>query len=399
MKRLFRKLHLWLSVPLGLLITAICFSGAALVFENEIMRLIRHDVYYVERVTETPLAADSIVRRVAQTLPQDVKVTGITFFNDPQRTCQVNLSKPHRAAIFVDRYTGEMKGDNQRTAFFAFMFRLHRWLLDSDGRNSTVWVGKLIVGITTALFVVIVITGVVLWWPRNRKALLRGLKISVTKGWRRFWYDFHVVCGVYASLLLLVMALTGLTWSFGWYRTGVYTLFGAETAQTEKKAESQVASTSHGQQVKNRPQGDNPKGQRQGRGKTEDTPPFLHWQAVYEELVERNPHYKQITVSDGSASVSFHQAGNQRASDRYAFDTRTGAVGEVTLYADAERSGKIRGWIYSLHVGSWGGMVTRILSFLAALLGATFPLTGYYLWIRRWWNKRRNQGSVRHFVA
>ena len=395
MKRLFRKLHLWLSVPLGLLITAICFSGAALVFENEIMRLIRHDVYYVERVTEAPLAADSIVRRVAQTLPQGVTVTGVTFFNDPQRTCQVNLSKPHRAALYVDRYTGEIKGDNQRTAFFAFMFRLHRWLLDRSGQNSTVWVGKLIVGITTALFVVIVITGVVLWWPRNRKALLRGLKISVTKGWRRFWYDFHVVGGVYATLLLLVMALTGLTWSFGWYRTGVYKLFGLETTQTEKKAEPQVASASDGQQVKNRPQGNNPNGKREGRGKREDTPRVLHWQTVYEELVERNPHYKQITISDGTASVAFNQAGNQRASDRYAFDTRTGAVGEVTLYADAERSGKIRGWIYSLHVGSWGGMVTRILSFLAALLGATLPLTGYYLWMRKWRSKRNNRGPVR----
>ncbi|WP_349829969.1 PepSY-associated TM helix domain-containing protein, partial [Bacteroides uniformis] len=54
-----------------------------------------------------------------------------------------------------------------------------------------------------------------------------------------------------------------------------------------------------------------------------------------------------------------------------------------TLYKDADTSGKIRGWIYSVHVGSWGGWATRILSFLAALIGASLPLTGYYLWIRR----------------
>ena len=39
MKKAFRKIHLWLSVPFGLIITVICFSGAALVFEDEVMEL------------------------------------------------------------------------------------------------------------------------------------------------------------------------------------------------------------------------------------------------------------------------------------------------------------------------------------------------------------------------
>jgi uncharacterized iron-regulated membrane protein len=43
----------------------------------------------------------------------------------------------------------------------------------------------------------------------------------------------------------------------------------------------------------------------------------------------------------------------------------------------------MRGVIYSLHVGNFGGMFTRVLWFLAAMLGATLPLTGYYLWIKR----------------
>lgn len=49
MKKAFRKIHLWLSVPFGLIITVICFSGAALVFEDEVMELCRRDLYYVER--------------------------------------------------------------------------------------------------------------------------------------------------------------------------------------------------------------------------------------------------------------------------------------------------------------------------------------------------------------
>ena len=56
---------------------------------------------------------------------------------------------------------------------------------------------------------------------------------------------------------------------------------------------------------------------------------------------------------------------------------------ETSLYQHQDKSGKIRGWIYSVHVGNWGGMFTRILTFIAALLGAALPLTGYYLWIKR----------------
>ncbi|CDB82836.1 pepSY domain protein [Bacteroides clarus CAG:160] len=104
---------------------------------------------------------------------------------------------------------------------------------------------------------------------------------------------------------------------------------------------------------------------------------------MYEELKAHNAGYKQITVSNGSASVSFERFGNQRAADRYAFNPQDGEITEVTLYKDTDASGKMRGWIYSVHVGSWGGIFTRILTFIAALLGGTLPLTGYYLWLRR----------------
>ena len=53
MKKVFRKIHLWLSVPFGLLITLICFSGAMLVFETEVMELCHRDLYYVEKVAGT----------------------------------------------------------------------------------------------------------------------------------------------------------------------------------------------------------------------------------------------------------------------------------------------------------------------------------------------------------
>ena len=89
------------------------------------------------------------------------------------------------------------------------------------------------------------------------------------------------------------------------------------------------------------------------------------------------------------ASVAYGRLGNRRASDRYDLDPVTGRITGFTPYADTAPAGKVRGWIYSLHVGSWGGTVTRLLSFVAALVGATLPLTGYYLWFRRLRARRR----------
>ena len=52
------------------------------------------------------------------------------------------------------------------------------------------------------------------------------MKVKTKAGWFRFFYDLHVSGGFYAALLLLILALTGLTWSFGWYRNAFYSVFG-----------------------------------------------------------------------------------------------------------------------------------------------------------------------------
>ena len=136
MKKIFRQIHLWLSVPFGLIISLICFSGAMLVFENEVMELARHELYYVKKVETVSLPVDRLLEEVELMLPDSVSVTGISVFSDPERAWQVNLSKPRRASVYVDPYTGEIKGKYERPVFFVTMFRLHRWLLDSMKRMA-----------------------------------------------------------------------------------------------------------------------------------------------------------------------------------------------------------------------------------------------------------------------
>ncbi|MDE7144659.1 MAG: PepSY domain-containing protein, partial [Duncaniella sp.] len=110
MMKFFRKIHLWLSVPFGIIITLVCFSGAMLIFEPEITRSVKSDVYYVSEVKDSALPLDELMETVKATLPDSVSITGVTIFADKDRTYQVNLSKPRRSSMFVDQYSGEITG-------------------------------------------------------------------------------------------------------------------------------------------------------------------------------------------------------------------------------------------------------------------------------------------------
>ena len=434
MNRFFRELHLWLSVPFGIVITITCFTGAMLVFETEITALCNRGITTVEVVGQ-PLPLEQLVEKVAGSLNDEVVATGITISSDSTEAYKVNLSKPHRAAIYVDQYTGEVKGYYERLPFFNVMRRLHRWLMDTRPSDGGIYWGKMIVGSSTLAFAVILITGLAIWWPRNRKVLKNRLKVVVSKGWVRFWHDLHVAGGFYALLLLLAMALTGLTWSFEWYRDGFYSMFDEQIAhdsavQFVKKVRDEAVDVQAGSvavavdSIKSETYGEAvsladavssatvqadavssatvqtdavSSATVQTDAVTSATTPVvaepqqMPWQQALDNVLAKNPDFETITISAGVVTVAPAGFGNKRASDRYYFNENTGEITSVELYAEAEMRNKAVGWVRTIHVGSWGGVVSKVFYFLAALLGATLPLTGYYLWIKRLYAKRKSR--------
>lgn len=400
--KLWRKLHLWLSIPFGIFITLICFSGAMLIFEPEITRAVKSEVYYVNEFKEEPLQMRELMETVKASLPDSVNITGVTVFSDKERTYQVNLSKPRRASLFIDQYSGEITGKYERLGFFSAMFKLHRWLLDSaTPHGDGVKIGKLIVGISTLTFVIVLITGIIIWMPRAKKNLRRSLSISFANGWKGFWRGLHVAGGMYALIFVLAMALTGLTWSFDWYRTAFYAVCGVEhtprnfgqpkssSADKNSLPQESLAQGAHGE-GRNGHRGE---GHGEGRGRRGGghRSEFGRWQQVYDELNEKYPDAPQITIGSETATVTLGNSGNSRASDKYEFNRRSGEITPSVAYTDSKGADKLRGWIYSIHTGSLGGLFTRILWLLGALLGASLPLTGYYIWIKHLDKKKVNR--------
>lgn len=149
-----KRIHLWFSVPLGLVMALICITGFILLFE------------------------------------------------------------PSHA------------GGGERPDFFLNVMRLHRWLFDLPAQKGAMTTGKMIVAISTICMSISVISGIILWGMRARRALSKNLKITFNKGVKEFFISLHTSGGIYVSIFLLLIALTGLTWSFGGYRTFVNSLFG-----------------------------------------------------------------------------------------------------------------------------------------------------------------------------
>lgn len=275
-RKIFKQLHIWLSIPLGVLMSITCFTGAMLIFERELTPHLQSEYYYVESIKGEPLAMEELRAKVEATLGVKQKIYDVEVLDNEERTYIFYLDKRGKQKLFVDQYSGEVLGKPERHHFFATMFRMHRWLMDVPQAKGAMTAGKMIVGISTLAMALVLLSGIVIWWPKTVKMWKNRSKVSLRKGWRRFFYDLHVSGGIYAVVLLLIMALTGLVWSFEWYRDGFYALFGE--------------------------------------------------------------------------------------------DART--------------------WLRALHTGDIGGMTTKVLWFIAALIGATLPLTGYYLWLKRKFKRR-----------
>lgn len=383
-RKLFRKLHLWLSLPFGLIIMTTCLTGALLVFEKEITELVRHDSYTIPVRKTQSLSLQSLLERVARETPDSVQITSVTIPSDFRRAYTVGLSKPRRAGVLVDPYTGKIVGQSGRLPFFTTVRELHRWLLDSMKPEAEgIFWGRVIVGTSTLLFVFILLTGLFLWWPKKLKGVGKRLKISLRHGRQRLFTDLHTVGGVYVFVLLLAMAMTGLTWSFEWYRTGFYKVFGAEMAEGGKGDKGPK---------KDKRNKDAPR--EEGAEQAKLPASYIYWEEVVSYVIEvSEADYPEITVKDGEVEVPLAGLGNSRAADSFRFDKKTGQVTEYKAYREVKRDKKLRGWIYSVHTGTWGGLFTRICYVLAALFGASLPLTGYYIFYQRKWGKKRKAKS------
>lgn len=109
MRKFFAKVHLWLSIPFGIIIAIVCLTGAILVFETEILELGYPSRYFVKKVKE-PLSPVTLIESARQQLPDSVRINGIRVSSDPRRTYQLVLPGKKPPVLLIPIPGGDRDG-------------------------------------------------------------------------------------------------------------------------------------------------------------------------------------------------------------------------------------------------------------------------------------------------
>jgi uncharacterized iron-regulated membrane protein len=210
------KLHLYLGLGSAILLVILGVTGAIIGFEQEIPRWLHRDLWYVT-VASQPLSEAQLIQNVDERFaPAHVK--GITFprSRDIAQIMQIPSADGDPRAgtrVFVDPYTGRILGSVVgQTTDERVLQTIHNIHL-RIGLGDT---GKLIVSIAGAILSFEIIFGLILWF-RLKRATIR-----FSGSWFRILFDSHNAIGIYASLLLLLAALTGVVIGFDFFEPLIF---------------------------------------------------------------------------------------------------------------------------------------------------------------------------------
>ncbi len=383
MKVFFRRIHLYLSLAAGLVILIACLTGAVLVFEKDLQMGLNKHRYYVE-AANAKLSPDELVKFVKDSFPK-AKINGVKLYEDAERSAEVSVAFPPAKdkkkdtakaspkaevgkkpiapqrqpgfTIFINPYTGQIleKYSYQETWFYT-VFALHRWLLGSnDG------IGKYIVGISTFIFLFILITGVILWWPRTRKVLKQRLRIKWDAGWKRLNHDLHIVFGFYSCIFLFIFAFTGLAWSFEWFNDGIYKITNSPVKATPPPKSTYIAEAK--------------------RISFDDA--LAVAKTIYTDVDYYNIQMPKDSIEAVNVSALRKDPVHESATDAVYIDQYSGKVLGTLKFEERSLGARVRSTFKPVHTGSIWGTPSKIIAFIVCLFGVSFPITGVIMWLNR----------------
>lgn len=378
-RKFFNDLHLWFGIGAGLILFVVCLTGSIYTFRTEIEEWLEPEKYFVEAPSDAePIEAEALISEF-ETKLNEGKVGSITIPADPERAYVLNVKKEGErrgSNYYVNQYTGEITGNGESVAnaFFMTVFRLHRWLLlDTE-------VGRPIVGWATVIFAFLVLTGLIIWFPQRVKSWKQGLKIKWSGNWKRINHDLHNALGFYASFFLLIMALTGLYWSFDWYRDGLFSVLGVENSRDGDS------------------QGDN-KQEEQAPEPSGETMTLAELLAIANVELDYPGNYRVSLPSEKQPDVSISKSKTgffaPAAGDQLSLDPYTGAVIRKEIFSEKPFNQRVARSIKALHIGNVYGTFSKIIYFISCLIATSLPITGTIIWINKLKKKRKKKAMAK----
>lgn len=370
-KKIAHSLHLWLGIPSGLLVFVIALTGCMYVFKAEIESITQP--YRSIASQSSPLLPPSVlIQRAEEQLPgKPLMSLNYRPVGQAAEAFFYGYNPDYYYSVFIHPYTGEvLKIKDNRSGFFAWALKGHAYL----------WlpphIGRPVVATATLVFVIVLLSGLILWIPKSKKAVKHALSFQWKKrtGIRRKMFDLHNVFGFYTLIIGLAVALTGLVWGFQWFSESSYWLTGGKKALWAPTPVSNPVS---------------------------EAAPIHLGQAmdqVFERMRIEYPNAKVIGIQQPQDNQSAITATANASSKTYwkteyrYFDRFTmRELPSTSIYGrmgDADAADKLRRMNYDIHVGAIGGLAGKMLLFWASLLIASLPVTGFWLWYKK--RKRKN---------
>lgn len=211
---LYRAIWRWhfyaglLTLPFMVLLAV---TGGLYLFKDEISARLYRDLLVVTPAATAPLPAGVLVEQALREEPGALR--GYLPPADATRSARVFIAATGAGEreVFVDPYSAQVLGTLPRGAFGNLPFM--SWVRKLHSLEAAGWVGNRIIELVAGWALVLVGTGVYLWWPRERGS---GIRVRGMARQRVFWRDLHAVTGVFASGLIAFLVVTGLPWSGFW---------------------------------------------------------------------------------------------------------------------------------------------------------------------------------------
>lgn len=372
-------LHLWLGLLSSIVVFTVCLTGSIYAFKNQLIEFYNRDKVYVPVPNhKTPLPLDTLQAIFAR---QGNEIKSLVLSANPKRSIVISYASIETGIVksaYFDPYTALDLGIANRSldSFFAFVLNIHRTMLITQ-------YGKQIVGISTLIFVFMLISGLILWLPAKWK--WKNVKQGFTIRWKakfhRVNYDLHNTLGFYALLMLMFIALTGLYVTYPWMKNGIIVALGGQPVSGEG-AQEEISSNFDAilQQMMEK---------QSEKEALKDVKPISLDSLM--TLAYNKLDYKATTLielpDDKDPRFRIKKINRQNwlgamLPDVISFD-KTGELKAVELFKDKPLSKQFVEISLPLHTGEIMGWPSIILYSMISLIGCSLPITGFIIWYKK----------------
>lgn len=406
LKKILFQLHWFFGISAGLILAIMGVTGAIYSYEEPITKILNPDSFVVQAQPGTVLSPAQLYAAYQRQYP-DQAINAVTVAASKTEAASVNVAAPgsRRGKTYnVNPYTAERLPEASSEAFFHFIEDLHRRLTMGE-------FGKQLTGISTLILIYFIFSGLYLRWPKKSSAR-EWLVVKKNLKGRSFLWNLHAVVGTWVLVFYLLLALTGLTWSYNWYRTAAYNVMGVEPAQPSSQQQGRQQGKPQGGQPggprepgageQRKPNGERPmRAQQDGapasgrgsqdrnaRGKSKVDPDQAlnqGWQVFSQTVKSYSTATFRLPEKGSTLEVSFVDAvpQHERARNTLKYNLAQQKIEELSFYKDKALNEKIMSSILPVHRGSFFGPVWQFLTMLAALSMPLFFITGWMLYLKR----------------